>query len=192
VNGGAGSNRDARVRAAERAGGDLRKNPARHVRCTARRVHKRQAPIHFPCTADFASMRRVPGGRFCETCREVVVDLSELGEKGARTRLAAAHRGGERVCIRYVYDAGGAIVFGADAARARVVPEHALTRKLRRAVALAATATVPLLVQACGGNGGGFEFPPDAAADAAGDAGDAAPDALFAPPDAGDAGAGDQ
>ena len=131
-------------------------------------------------------MPAAPGGRFCAACERVVVDLSALGEDGARAALARAHERRERVCVRYVYDAHGSVVFGEDAARAQIVPDHALGRKLRRAAVLAAAAAAPLLLQACGGNGGGFEYPYDAATADAPDAADAADasDAADEAPDA--------
>jgi hypothetical protein len=116
----------------------------------------RRFDLDFPCPADFGSMRRASGGRFCDACEKVVRDLSEAGEAEAEALLARAP--GERVCVRYVYDARtGEIVFGTRAAeRPKLVPEHRLLARLKSRVAMAAAIAAPLLVEACGGNDGNY------------------------------------
>ena len=135
--------------------------------------------LAFPCTADFSRMKRVPGGRFCGDCNKVVHDLSAMSEEEANALLARTPR--ERVCVRYVYDAATQRVVFDVGDRTKVIPEHRLTSRLKRKLALAAALAAPMLVEACGGNdGGGFVNEPTMQEDAGRDANIAKPEAAVA------------
>jgi hypothetical protein len=136
--------------------------------------------LAFPCTADFARMQKVDGGRFCGDCAKVVHDLSAMTEGEVRALLARTPT--ERVCVRYVYDASsGRLVLGHEAEdRARLVPAHRLAARILGRVALAAAVAAPLLVEACGGAPGDYDYSlgsPSLQRDAGSDADSAARDA---------------
>jgi hypothetical protein len=149
-------------------------------------------PLAFPCGVDFKSMPRVAGGRLCSACETIVHDLSSMSEAAARAVLAG--RTTDRLCVRYLYDARGRVVFAGEAlAGAVIVPAHSLTRKAAARLARTAMLAAPLvLFQACGGNSGGFSGAPDAEADGYRPAEPTIPDAGADAPDAhgdgGDAG----
>lgn len=59
--------------------------------------------IDHPCTANWAAMTPVPGGRHCSACDLDVQDLSELAGPALSTvteRITSAVAGGQRVCVR--------------------------------------------------------------------------------------------
>ncbi|HVH44152.1 MAG TPA: hypothetical protein VM925_17495 [Labilithrix sp.] len=154
------------------------------------------------------------GGRFCGDCKKVVRDLSSMTEREAKALLRGTDNAG--LCVRYVYDAHGRIIFGgASKTKTELVPATFLSRARRAAVALA-TVAMPLATQGCGDGldgplnatgsqelsarqtddkptgeamGGMSYYEPDA-----GEAADASPDAAgevmgdLLPPDAGDEG----
>ncbi len=108
-----------------------------------------------PCGMDFRTMTPVEGGRLCEECQIVVRDLSSMTEAEARALLAET--GQARLCVRYLYDDAGRVVFagGADRERAAVVPSYRLTAKARARLAKAALLVTPfVLFEACGGGAG--------------------------------------
>ena len=90
---------------------------------------------------DWQAMRGAGAKRFCSDCQKHVHDLSQLGEPEARVLLAEA--ASARLCVRYVYDAQGAIVFGAP-----LVPPTALVKAKRFAAAALAFA-LPMSLEAC-------------------------------------------
>ena len=108
-------------------------------------------PITTPCGASFDGMSAVDAARrMCASCNKVVHDLSAMSEADARTTVADGP-----VCVRYLYDVHGNVLFSAPPG-ARVVPAGALLSKaaksrLRRAAALAASAIV---FEGGGGNDG--------------------------------------
>jgi hypothetical protein len=115
-------------------------------------MNEREVPLAFPCGKDFGSMASAEGGRLCTECQTVVRDLSSMPEDEARALLEGAAAG--RLCVRYLYDTAGRIVFaGSDeASRAQIVPAFRLTRKARARIARAALLAAPLvLFEACGG-----------------------------------------
>jgi hypothetical protein len=118
-------------------------------------------PLAFPCGADFTSMPKVDGGRLCSACDTIVHDLSSMSEADARAVLAS--RTTDRLCVRYLYDARGRVVFaGEPLAGATIVPADSLTRKAAARLARTAMLAAPLvLFQACGGNSAGFSGTPD-------------------------------
>lgn len=96
----------------------------------------------------------------------MVHDLSSMNEGEARALLATSQ--GERLCVRYLYDLRGRVRFAGEVdPRARVIPEHRLTGRLRSRLARAALLTAPLLLEACGT--AGVNFSRDAEADVASD-----------------------
>ena len=120
------------------------------------RMKRANIPLAFPCGADFSAMPEVDRGRLCAACQTVVHDLSSMNEAEARAVLA--QRETARLCVRYLYDVGGHVVFaGRERAGARIIPDYALTRKAKVRLARAAMLAAPLvLFQACGGASAGF------------------------------------
>jgi hypothetical protein len=115
-------------------------------------MNEREVPLAFPCGRDFRSMTRAEGGRLCAECQTVVRDLSSMHEDEARALLDGS--AGARLCVRYLYDTSGRIVFAGDedVSRAQIVPAFQLTRKAKARIAQAALLVAPLvLFEACGG-----------------------------------------
>src|SRR5271163_2982243 len=99
-------------------------------------------PIAIPCQADWTTMTLADRGRFCGACRKVVRELGRMTETEARALLASPPT--EGLCVRYIHDERGEIVFRPD-----VVP---LARLARKAVALALAVVLPVSACACGGS----------------------------------------
>lgn len=173
-------------------------------------MRRDDAPIATPCGADWKAMSPRGGARLCGQCDKLVHDLSAMNERDARSLLAT--RPTEGLCIRYLHDATGEIWFGPQAER--VVPASRLARRGAAVMSVAALVLVPALTEACGGaapDGNAYNHPTEAedggasssdrrtaqptsstAAEAAGDAGPAAPDsAIDAPADIVPSGPGD-
>jgi hypothetical protein len=103
-----------------------------------------EVPIANPCTVGWTTMTLADRGRFCGQCRKVVRELAQMSEREARALLASPPT--EGLCVRYLYDAKGEIVFRQDG----VVPVARLARK----VATAALAiALPLAAAACSATG---------------------------------------
>lgn len=98
--------------------------------------------IEAPCDEDWDRMRPEAGGRrrFCDHCERQVHDLSQMSEPAARA-LLREHAG--RVCVAYVRDEAGEIVF---APAPKIVP---LDRLARRSLKLASAASFAALLGAC-------------------------------------------
>jgi hypothetical protein len=96
-----------------------------------------ELPISNPCTADWTTMTLADGGRFCGDCKKVVRELAQMTETEARRLLASPPT--EGLCVRYVHDATGEIVFRRD-----VVPTARLAR-LRHAAVAAMALSLPAL-----------------------------------------------
>jgi hypothetical protein len=77
-------------------------------------------------------------GRFCGACNKVVRELAQMTEAEARELLASPPT--EGLCVRYVHDATGEIVFRRD-----VVPTARLARVRRAAVTAFAALSLPAL-----------------------------------------------
>lgn len=86
-------------------------------------------------------MRPEGAQRFCDRCDKHVHDLSALTESEAQAVLAK--RDGARVCVRYLVDVEGAVVFREPAP---IVPVSALRRRPQPIVRAAAMA---LALAAC-------------------------------------------
>jgi hypothetical protein len=99
-------------------------------------------PIAEPCSADWSTMTLADRGRFCGACKKVVHELTRLTERQARALLASPPT--EGLCVRYVHDHTGEIVFRPE------VPVSALTR-MKRAAAVLAAASLPLGLTGCMG-----------------------------------------
>jgi hypothetical protein len=84
-------------------------------------------------------------GRFCGECKKVVRELAQLTEKQARALLASPPT--EGLCVRYVHDTTGEILF-----RPAVVPVGRLARAKRAAVVALAAASLPLAAAGCMGS----------------------------------------
>jgi hypothetical protein len=110
-------------------------------------MNRSELPIASPCNADWTTMTLEDRGRFCGECSKVVRELAQLTESEARALLASPPT--EGLCVRYVHDATGEILFRRD-----VVPVARLTRvgRVRRAAAMAlAAASLPVAVAGCMG-----------------------------------------
>ncbi|HEY8087626.1 MAG TPA: hypothetical protein VIF09_07275 [Polyangiaceae bacterium] len=83
-------------------------------------------------------------GRFCGQCKRVVRELAQLTEGEARALLASPPT--EGLCVRYVHDATGEIVFRPD-----VVPAGRLARVRRVAAVALAAASLPIAIAGCMG-----------------------------------------
>jgi hypothetical protein len=107
-------------------------------------MNRTDLPIATPCSADWTTMTLADRGRFCGDCKKVVRELAQLTEREARALLASPPT--EGLCVRYVHDTTGEIVFRPD-----VVPVSRLAR-MRRAVAVAlAAASLPMAAAGCMG-----------------------------------------
>lgn len=105
-------------------------------------MNRTEIPIASPCHADWSTMSLADRGRFCGACRKVVRELRQMTESEARTLLASPPT--EGLCVRYVHDATGEILFRRD----DVIPAGKL---LRRAAAAVAMAVLPMGTVACMG-----------------------------------------
>ena len=107
-------------------------------------MNRTELPIAIPCTVDWTTMTLADRGRFCGECRKVVRELAQVTEAEARALLASPPT--EGLCVRYVHDATGEIVFRPD-----VVPVTRLARVRRAAAVALAAASLPLAVAGCMG-----------------------------------------
>jgi hypothetical protein len=107
-------------------------------------MNRTELPIASPCTVDWTTMTLADRGRFCGECRKVVRELAQVTEAEARALLASPPT--EGLCVRYVHDATGEIVFRPD-----VVPVTRLARVRRAAAVALAAASLPLAVAGCMG-----------------------------------------
>lgn len=107
-------------------------------------MNRTDLPIATPCAVDWTTMTLADRGRFCGQCRKVVRELAQLTEGEARAMLASPPT--EGLCVRYVHDTTGEIVFRPD-----VVPVGRLARVRRAAAAVLAAASIPMAVAGCMG-----------------------------------------
>jgi hypothetical protein len=136
-------------------------------------MNRSEIPIALPCTADWSRMTLAERGRFCFACRKVVRDLEQMTEREARALLASPPT--EGLCVRYVHDATGEIVFRRD----DVVPAG---RIVRRAVTMALSAALPLATAACLGAAPRVMGAPPVAAEPSATAADPPPHVLMGEP----------
>jgi hypothetical protein len=105
-------------------------------------MKKGDVPIGSPCEAEWSAMAPAAGGRFCGDCKKVVRHLSEMTEADAKALLRRGKS--EELCVRYLYDREGSVVF-ADRRPAQLVPASLLHRAKRAA----AVAALPAALAAC-------------------------------------------
>jgi hypothetical protein len=98
-------------------------------------------PIASPCGADWRTMKPSDTKRFCEACKKHVHDLSAMTPAEARALLASPPT--EGLCVRYLHDAHGDVVF-----RDAPLPSAMLVRAKRIAQA-AAWVALPAALAAC-------------------------------------------
>jgi hypothetical protein len=103
--------------------------------------------IASPCTQDWNTMTAEGKKRFCDACKKHVQDLSQMSEPEAQAVLAAPSA--EGLCVRYLYDAFGNVLF--DMVDTRIVPASRLVRARQTLVKGAAMAGMALSVTACMG-----------------------------------------
>ncbi len=118
-------------------------------------MHRRDVPIHTPCGADWSEMAPAEARtRLCAQCTKVVHDLSGRDADDVQSLLRAGP-----VCVRYLFDVHGRVLLDGTPKGARIISASALLSKHARTkwLAAAAIAAVPIVFEACGGNGGGFE-----------------------------------
>jgi hypothetical protein len=107
-------------------------------------MNRTDIPIATPCTVDWTTMTLADRGRFCGQCKKVVRELARLTEDEARALLASPPT--EGLCVRYVHDTTGEIVFRPD-----VVPVGRLARVRRAAAVALAAASLPMAAAGCMG-----------------------------------------
>lgn len=103
--------------------------------------------IASPCTQDWNTMTAEGKKRFCDQCKKHVHDLSQMSEPEARAVLDAPPA--EGLCVRYLYDAFGNVLF--DMVDTRIVPANRLVRAKQALAKGAAMAGLALSVTACMG-----------------------------------------
>jgi hypothetical protein len=101
-------------------------------------MNRDEIPIASPCSADWTTMTLQDQGRFCDSCRKVVYDLERMSEPEALALLASPQT--EGLCVRFVHDATGEIVF-----RRELTPRT----RIRRTAAMVVAASVALTMSAC-------------------------------------------
>jgi hypothetical protein len=107
-------------------------------------MNRTDLPIATPCTVDWTTMTLADRGRFCGECKKVVRELAQLTESEARALLASPPT--EGLCVRYVHDTTGEILFRRD-----LVPAGRLARMGRAAAVAVAVASIPLAAAGCMG-----------------------------------------
>jgi hypothetical protein len=108
--------------------------------------------IDTPCGADWSQMTATDArARLCAQCNKVVHDLTAMTEREVRGVV-----GDGPVCVRYLYDVHGRVLFGGAPAGAKIVPASALLSRAARSrwLAAAALAATAIVFEACGGNDG--------------------------------------
>jgi hypothetical protein len=106
-----------------------------------------ELPIVSPCGADWQGMTsRDIATRFCGECKKHVHDLSRMTQAEARRLLAAPATDG--LCVRYLHDERGDILFAQETAKLVSASRLAPVKRLLAAATLAAA---PLSLTACMG-----------------------------------------
>jgi hypothetical protein len=110
-------------------------------------MQRSELPIVSPCGADWQGMRPQDiASRFCGACNKHVHDLSRMTQLEARRLLSAPAT--EGLCVRYLHDDRGEILFAQEASR--LVPASRLSH-VKRLLTAAALAAIPLSLTACMG-----------------------------------------
>ncbi len=103
-------------------------------------------PIPSPCSENWDTMTAVGKTLFCATCKKHVHDLTRMSEDEARVVLAATRRGDQEICVRYLHDAHGDLVF--QMVDTRLVPATRLA-KAKRALAFGTALVGVSAIAAC-------------------------------------------
>ena len=110
-------------------------------------MNRSEIPIPTPCGADWNDMTPAGRSRFCDACRKHVHDLSEMTSDEARTLLSSPAT--EGLCVRYLCDTSGAVVFRPEPAVRLVAPSR--LARVKRYAAAAAALALPMSLNACMG-----------------------------------------
>jgi hypothetical protein len=105
-------------------------------------MHASDIPIATPCGADWRTMKPTDTKRFCDACKKHVHDLSAMTKAEARAVLASPPI--EGLCVRYLHDVHGDIVFQ----QGPIAPT--LLVRAKRMAMVAAAAALPMTMAACG------------------------------------------
>ena len=109
-------------------------------------MRREDLTIEAPCTKDWNGMKPADAKkRFCDECKMHVHDLASMTLREAKTLLTSDAT--EGLCIRYLYDQHGDVVFRDDP---RLIRPTALVRA-KRLMLGAAAMVLPLSVAACMG-----------------------------------------
>ncbi len=109
-------------------------------------MRREDLSIETPCQQDWSGMKPADmKKRFCDECKMHVHDLAAMTKREAKDVLASGAADG--LCIRYLYDQHGDVVFADDP---RLVAPSALVRAKRFALGAMAVA-LPLSLTACMG-----------------------------------------
>lgn len=101
-------------------------------------MRREEIRIETPCGMDWAGMKPADAKkRFCNTCKMHVHDLSSMTRREAKALLASTET--EGLCVRYLYDRHGDVVFTDSLVRAK------------RFVAGAVAVALPMTLTACMG-----------------------------------------
>lgn len=103
-------------------------------------MRREDIAIDLPCSADWDTMTAAGKKKFCADCKKFVHDLSRMKEDEAKALLET----GKDLCVRYVYDELGNVVFDIDQ---KMLRASALTRFAKAAAIVA----LPLSLTACMG-----------------------------------------
>jgi tRNA-binding EMAP/Myf-like protein len=103
--------------------------------------------IPSPCSQDWNTMTAEGKKRFCQACKKHVQDLSQMSEAEAQALLATPPA--EGLCVRYLYDAFGNVLF--DLVDTRIVPASRLVRARNALAKGAVMAGLAASVTACMG-----------------------------------------
>lgn len=104
-------------------------------------------PIPTPCDQNWDTMTPAGRKRFCGECKKHVHDLSAMEPEEAKALLASPPT--EGLCVRYLHDEYGAIVF--SMVDTTLVPANMLHRARRALTATAAIAGVAATLTGCMG-----------------------------------------
>lgn len=109
-------------------------------------MRREDLTIETPCSQDWNGMKPADmKKRFCDECRLHVHDLAAMSKREAKAVLASETT--EGLCIRYLYDQHGTVVFADDP---RLVAPNALVRA-KRFVQGAIVVALPMTLTACMG-----------------------------------------
>lgn len=118
-------------------------------------MHRRRLKVAQPCNARWDEMRGSAAVRLCATCETKVHNLSALTEREAKALLSAPP---PRLCVRYLSDRAGRVIFRKDGS-------HSPIRQI--AASVVTTSLLSACTPTCSYSGDDVPFPTDASAVAA-------------------------